>query len=204
MALPAGITTATVTFGDAVDFAGQPVATSVTFRPSVSLLWAATGQPVIAFPETVTAAGGGPGSIVLPHTDQAGFVDGYGTPIVNWSYVATGEWSAGGAKEPFRREFQIPTGTTTLDLDTVPGAVGTTSPPSMIGPPGPPGPVGPTSTVPGPQGIQGIPGPMGASIVVGASPTPTDTKIWVGNQSEYDAIAVKDPATLYHVYAEGV
>jgi hypothetical protein len=139
MALPPGVTTATVTFGGATDFVGGPVATSVTFKPSVNLLWQATGQPVVGFPATVKAAAGAQGSIVLPHTDQSGFVDGYGAPIVNWSYVATGEWTASGGTANFRREFQLPTGTSALDLDTVPGAVGTTSPPSTIGPPGPPG-----------------------------------------------------------------
>lgn len=141
MALPSGITTATVNFGPATDFLGNQTSTTVTFTPSVSLLWAATGQPVIAFPETATAAAGVQGSIVLPHTDQAGFTNHTGvTPISNWSYIVTGEWvSDTNEKIVFRREFQLPTGTSTLDLDTVPGAVGTTAPPSTIGPPGPPG-----------------------------------------------------------------
>ena len=78
---------------------------------------------------------------------------------------------------------------------TVPGPPGTDS---TV--PGPPGPPGADSTVPGPPGADStVPGPPGADSTVPGPPGPPGADAhWVSmTQSEYDALPVKDPETLY-------
>lgn len=194
--LPEGVTTCTVTFGTTTDFAGNPVTTKIAFKPSTTVLWVATGTPLIGVSTTVTSDDG-EGSIELPHTDQPGFVDVNGLPVVDWSYIATGQWeSAGGERIPFRKEFLLPSYQTTVDLDLVyGGAVGVVPPaPTMIGPPGPAGPIGETgpagpigptgadSTVPGPAGATGPQGPTGPTGADSTVPGPQGIQGPVGTQ----------------------
>lgn len=168
MALPAGITTATVTFGATTDFTGDPVTTKLKIVPSATIFWSGTNAPVVAF--AITAESDTEGSVVLPHTDQPGFVDINGQPILHWSYIATGEWrSPAGGSVVFRKEFLLPSTMTTVDFDTMAGgAIGTTNPPSQVGPPGPPGPIPATPFV-------------------------------ILTRAEYDALTTKDPATVYAI-----
>ena len=61
----------------------------------------------------------------------------------------------------------------------------------------------------GPQGVQGKTGPQGVQGKAGVKGdsgtniinqnTGIDTKIWIGTQSEYDAVVTKDSDTLYMV-----
>lgn len=171
MALPSGITTATVTFGTSTDFAGDPVTTKLKIVPSATIFWSGTNAPVVAF--AINAESDTEGSVVLPHTDQPGFVDINGAPILHWSYIATGEWrSPAGGSVLFRKEFLLPSTATTVDFDMMPGgAIGTTNPPSTVGPQGPPGPPGPVPSTP----------------------------FVILTQAEYDALAIKNPSTVYAI-----
>ena len=72
------------------------------------------------------------------------------------------------------------------------GPQGPVGPQGIQGPAGPAGPQGPA----GPAGPQGPAGPAGPQGPVG--PSPSDN-IWVGTQTEYDAISTKDNNTLYFI-----
>jgi hypothetical protein len=121
MALPAGITTATVTFGSPVTFAGDnSVTTTVTITPSTNITHAATGVPIVAFTETVAAASGAAGQIALPHVDQNGFVDQSGAAYKMWYYTATIFYAHTSDTRIITKTFQVLVGQTTVDLDLVP------------------------------------------------------------------------------------
>ena len=79
------------------------------------------------------------------------------------------------------------------DIDTGNKAQG---PQGVQGKTGPQGVQGKT----GPQGVQGkagVKGDSGTNII--NQNTGIDTKIWIGTQSEYDAVVTKDSDTLYMV-----
>lgn len=121
MALPPGVTTCVVTFGSpASGFGGEDVSTTLTITPSHSVYHAATGAPLLAFTLRAEAGEGLPGSVTLPHTDQAGFLDAAGNAFSNWAYTAEGSWRSGGNSIAFKKNFQLPTGQTVIDLDLVP------------------------------------------------------------------------------------
>jgi peptidoglycan/xylan/chitin deacetylase (PgdA/CDA1 family) len=122
MALPAGVTTATLTFGSpASGFTGEAVSTSITVTPSISLTHIATGAPLLAFSVTVDAAEGMPGQVVLPHTDQDGFQDANGNAFKNWAYTVTGTHKSGKLRPiQFDKVIQLPSGVATVDLDLIP------------------------------------------------------------------------------------
>lgn len=124
MALPAGVTTAIVTFGVPKTFTGEGVTTTAVFRPSVSLVHLATGTPIEDFFEAVTVAADVQGQITLPHTDQDGFVDLAGNAYKNWYYTAELTYSKFGETRPARTKvFQITVGQTTVDLDLIPTGI---------------------------------------------------------------------------------
>ena len=121
MALPVGVTTATITFGVPVSFTGSFVRSTVSVVPSATLIHAATGTPLINFLEDVVLTEGTAGQFVLPHTDQTGFVDESGNSYQNWYYTATVTYSTNKGTLPVRTKvFQLPTGQTTVDLDLIP------------------------------------------------------------------------------------
>ena len=126
MALPPGVTTCIVTFGSpASGFNGEDVATTLNITPSHSVYHATTGAPLLAFSIQASAGEGLPGSVALPHTDQAGFLDASGNAFTNWAYTAEGTWRSGGATIAFKKNFQLPTGQQTVDLDLIPnGTIG--------------------------------------------------------------------------------
>lgn len=126
MALPPGVTTAVVTFGSpASGFSGEDVSTTLTITPSHSVYHASTGAPLLAFTIKASAGEGLPGSVVLPHTDQAGFLDASGNAFTNWAYTAEGSWRSGSSQINFKKNFQLPTGQETVDLDLIPnGTIG--------------------------------------------------------------------------------
>lgn len=124
MALPSGITTATVTVGVPVTHAGAPVKTFVSIEPSVFLVHAATGTPLVDFMEELDIAEGVAGQFTLPHTDQAGFTDENGNAYTNWYYTARVTYtspSKAKVKAPKIKVFQLTTGQTEVDLDKLPG-----------------------------------------------------------------------------------
>lgn len=120
MALPAGITTAELTYGQTVDFTGTELSLDLVIVPSIPLTWKATGVRLETFGMARTAAPGVAGSIALPHTNQTGFADDNGADVVDWHYVATGQYKRGDeATAQFVKPFQLPTGQTTVDLDRI-------------------------------------------------------------------------------------
>ena len=124
MALPAGVTTATVTVGVPVTHTGAEVKTFVSIEPSAFLVHAATGTPLVDFLEELAINEGVAGQFTLPHTDQAGFTDEAGNAYTNWYYTARVTYttpSKAKAKAPKVKVFQITTGQTTVDLDKLPG-----------------------------------------------------------------------------------
>lgn len=116
MALPVGVQTCEVTFGPFTDFQGNPVRGRVSFKPSRSLIWVATGVPILASVITVSLDENGAGSVYLPYTDQPGFADGAGHSVTNWTYLATFAL-AGDVDAPSPTYFQLPTGPAQIDLD---------------------------------------------------------------------------------------
>lgn len=85
------------------------------------------------------------------------------------------------------------------DIDTGNKAQGPQGIQGEIGPQGLKGEVGPKGDT-GPQGLKGDKGDKGdAGTNIINQNTGLDTKIWIGTQSEYDAIVTKDSDTLYMV-----
>jgi len=73
---PVGIVTREVTIGIPFGLAdGEQYAMQVTFTPDRALVWAATGDPGIPRPKTITTSPGVGESVALPVTDQAGYRD---------------------------------------------------------------------------------------------------------------------------------
>lgn len=120
MALPAGVTTATLTYGQTVDFTGTELSIELVIVPSIPLTWKATGVRLETFGIEREAAPGVAGSIPLPHTDQVGFADDTGADVTNWHYIASGRYLRGEeATAQFVKPFQLPIGQTTVDLDRI-------------------------------------------------------------------------------------
>lgn len=123
MALPEGILTGTVTFGQAVSLIGGR-ATSMTFtiKPTHDLVHVESGLQILDFTETITVEEGMPGSITLPYTDQPGFRNAAGEAFTNWAYQVTGVFRGpGGQSKSFTKNFQLPMGQSVVDFDLIPG-----------------------------------------------------------------------------------
>lgn len=121
MPLPPGISTGTVTFGQAVSLiGGGDTAMTIEIKPTHNVVHAATGIQLLDFAETVKLDEGVPGSITLPHTDQAGFIDAAGNAFSGWAYIATGNWRRGNETRTFTKRFQILSGQNSIDLDLLP------------------------------------------------------------------------------------
>jgi len=123
MALPEGVTTATVIAGVPVTHTGAGVKAFVSIEPSAFLVHAATGTPLVDFIEEMDISEGTAGQFILPHTDQAGFEDGSGNAYTNWFYTARITYSTPSkakTKAPKVKVFQLTTGQTSVDLDKLP------------------------------------------------------------------------------------
>lgn len=95
MVRPTGMRLFTVTFGPAQSqVLGTPMGMRIEITPSTSVTWAATGTPLPAYREDVSALDGLQGSITLPDPDQDGFIDGAGRTVRNWTYTATVQYTA--------------------------------------------------------------------------------------------------------------
>ncbi|MFI8593717.1 SGNH/GDSL hydrolase family protein [Microbacterium sp. NPDC078428] len=174
MALPAGVSTFELEFGKTFDFEGNSLATTITVVPSHELVWEATGDRVIPRPLTVTAAAGEFGSILLPHTDQAGFVDTKGNAITDWWYrITSRDSAANGQSIPGApvRVLQATSDVTSVDLDMLPTD----------------GVVGPVGSVAGPA-VTSVNGGTGAVTVtaagVGAVPNTSEGREALAASSE--------------------
>jgi hypothetical protein len=121
MPLPAAVQTCTVTFGTALSMFGKDVAMRVTVTPTHDLLWAATGQPILAFTETFTVPAGVEGSFVVPVVDQAGWKNSAGQNFTGWAYDIEIQYTGGGGTRTVKKPIQVFTGQTQIDLDVIPG-----------------------------------------------------------------------------------
>lgn len=119
MSLPAGVTTCNVIFNTPLSFAGGTGTATLTVRPTQTIIWAATGQPLGAFSDTVTTSAQ-PGSMALPVVDQAGFVDSAGNTVTNWAYTADVLWTVGTQNLSTHKSFQLLTGQTSVTFDLIP------------------------------------------------------------------------------------
>lgn len=142
MALPVGVTTATVTWGSLLTFFGQDTTVTVTVQTILGgnaqgITWVATGQTVLNFDEFVGPVTGVPASWASPHVDQDGWRDGSGNEFKNWSYRAqalvTGPRSQ---KIVLTKTYQVVEGQTNVDLDNVEdgtvGAPGSSPVPAVL------------------------------------------------------------------------
>lgn len=121
MALPAGISTATVTVGVPVTFSGGAVRSIVTITPSEFLVHTATGHPLVNMIEEVSTTDGVAAQFTLPVTDQDGFQDENGNAYKNWYYTASIQYVTDKATKPaFTKVFQLVTGQSVVDLDLLP------------------------------------------------------------------------------------
>lgn len=115
MALPPAINTVTVNFGPFINHRGDPFTGSVTFTASRPVVWEATGTPLFPQPMIVTLDVNGSGQIILPATDQAGFTDGAGNAVTDWTYTAAIDLSG---RTTDLRNFGLPAdGETGLSVD---------------------------------------------------------------------------------------
>lgn len=119
MSLPAGVTTCNVIFNTPLSFAGGTGTATLTVRPTQTIIWAATGQPLGAFSDTVTTSAQ-PGSMALPVVDQPGFVDSAGNTVTNWAYTADVLWTVGTQNLSTHKSFQLLTGQTSVTFDLIP------------------------------------------------------------------------------------
>jgi hypothetical protein len=120
MAFPVGMQTCVVTFGTSLSWSGQAAAMQIQVEPTHDLVWASTGQPLIAFAETVTVAAGIPGQIILPVTNQSGFINAAGQAFTGWAYQITITYSFGNQTHRSVKSIQPLVGQTLIDLDMVP------------------------------------------------------------------------------------
>lgn len=121
MAIPAGITTALVHLDAPISFIGDEGQLHVSISSSVPVIWGATGTPLANFIDNISPGTGIELAVELPHTDQDGFLDGNGNAFSGWSYIVTIKYEKDGQLVHFpEREFQIPSGQTSVDLALVP------------------------------------------------------------------------------------
>lgn len=115
MALPEGVETRIVSFGPALDPWGATLTEgTVTFVPTTNLVY--DGTPILIVPLRVELDGSGTAQATLICTDQEGFTDENGQPIVNWPWRVRVKVEDGPS---FTRLVYVPTGGSVLDLDTL-------------------------------------------------------------------------------------
>ena len=122
---PPGVTTALVTAGTAIDFAGSPARTiTVKVTPILggtakSITHEATGGDMGISVLSYSSDDTGVVSFDLPHTDQPGWVDGMQRPVPGWAYKADITINLPGGTLNKTKNFTIPTGQEHVDLDRV-------------------------------------------------------------------------------------
>lgn len=176
MSLPAGVSTFELLFGKTFDFEGTPLRTDLTITPSHELVWEATGDRLVPIKVSKDADEGEYGSVNLPHTDQAGFVDLAGNAITDWWYTvqSTDRKGRSSASSPKSRKLQVTSDVDTVDLDLIPIN----------------GSVGPVGSVPGPV-VTSVNGLTGAVTVEGV----TDESVTALFEDEGSAFRAASNAT---------
>lgn len=140
MSLPSGIITRTLTISAGVGIGGQPASTEVVITPTVgTLVWAATGQPVVSFFNIYRTSPDRALVLELPVVDQMGFIDEDQDPVTDWAYKILVRYLLDGRKvgrnvtkyvKPLLNSASV------LDFDTIPSG----DVPLFRGPQGKPGP----------------------------------------------------------------
>ena len=122
MTYPSGVQLSTLTFSNPITFLGKSATrTEVTFQSTAGVVWAATGEPIDDFAETVTPDPGMPGSLTAPFVDQPGFTDQSGNAFTMWAYVVTRLTWFGSSVKTVRKNWQPVLGQDTIDFDNLPG-----------------------------------------------------------------------------------
>lgn len=127
MALPDGVSTCTVTVGTAVDWFGRDASIVGRCTPSAYAVHAATGRPILPFALDSTVSSGGVLEFVVPHVDQAGFVDSNGEAFTFWSYKFNVTFEGLGGTTQIVKWLQPLVGQDTVDLDLVADGVPSTT-----------------------------------------------------------------------------
>jgi hypothetical protein len=122
MGFPVGMQLATVAFGIPLTATGKDVVTKVSVKPTSTVIWAATGQPIPAFSDSFTAEGGQLGSFQVPFVDQAGFIDLAGNEVTDFAFQVNASWEFGNERPiAWAKNLKPLLGQTgTIDLDLVP------------------------------------------------------------------------------------
>ncbi|MEW9874048.1 hypothetical protein [Arthrobacter sp. HS15c] len=122
MGFPVGMQLATVAFGIPLTITGKDVVTKVTVKPTSTVIWAATGQPIPAFSDSFTAEAGQLGSFQVPFVDQAGFIDLAGNEVTDWAYQVSASWEFANERPiNWAKNLKPLLGQTgTIDLDLIP------------------------------------------------------------------------------------
>lgn len=82
---PPGVSWCLITLG-VHDFGGGNVGGTLVVEPETPVRWALTNDLLLAVTIRKAITAGGIKPLYLPHTDQSGFVNSDGTPIVNFGY----------------------------------------------------------------------------------------------------------------------
>lgn len=121
MPLPAGITTATVTFGKAHGVLGTEATITGTVALDRPIVWAATGDMLYTYGDPVSSGPGNFLSFQFPHVDQPGFVDEGGNAVTNFAGILKARVTFGKQYFDINKSFQVFAGQSSIDLDLVPG-----------------------------------------------------------------------------------
>ena len=122
MTYPAGVQLSTLTFSNPSTFLGnQATRTEVTVQASAGVVWAATGEPIDDFSETVSPNAGLPGFLTVPFVDQPGFTDQSGNAFTMWAYTVTRRTFFGASMKVVQKNWQPVLGQSTVDFDNLPG-----------------------------------------------------------------------------------
>ncbi|UJP39316.1 hypothetical protein [Cellulomonas palmilytica] len=121
MALPAGITTCTVTKSPPKDILGNAgVVKSATVKADRDLVWSATGETLYGQQEVPVAPVGDGLSFPLIHVNQAGVLDpNTGLAVTYWYYTVKVTVAFGNRTQTDEYRFQPLQNQATLDLDKI-------------------------------------------------------------------------------------
>lgn len=156
MGYPVGMETRLVQIPAIFTTSGGSVKATIRVSAARSFIWAATGEAFLAEP-IVAVVAGTTATVELPVPGQAGFIDGAGNEISDWTYTAS--FAVARSLNVPDVTFDLPSGpeplviTPDVSRHVFAGVVNTPVP--VVGIQGPQG-------EPGPQGEQGPQGPSGA------------------------------------------
>ncbi|UJP39313.1 right-handed parallel beta-helix repeat-containing protein [Cellulomonas palmilytica] len=122
MALPAGISTCTVTKSPPKDILGNlGTLVSATVKADRDLVWAETGETLYGQQAIPVAPIGDGLSFPLIHVNQAGVLDANtGEAVTNWFYTITLTVKFGARQQVDEYRLQVVLGQLTVDLDDLP------------------------------------------------------------------------------------